>query len=191
MYFWNDPIWKQVTKLNRDIGALRHRRRSLSWYFPSYLYQSNISLKYSLHLRSSSNPLYLTLQWFQVLKRYFIKPLVQKYKYLREVVDKNIVSLVIKETKTKEISLNNIYLSLQNWLYSTNFANSNKKDSELMKQSQVCTQCCSFMFDQFCHVSVMPSLRWQAKVRSLSPTDSQTHPRNSWACQLIITFLLP
>ena len=106
-------------KLNRDIGALRHRRRSLSWYFPSYLYQRNISLKYSLHLRSSSNPLYLTLQWFQVLKRYFVKLVVQKYKYLREVFDKNIVSLLIKETKTKEISLNNIYKaeSLQTLFY--------------------------------------------------------------------------
>lgn len=130
-------------KLNRDIGALRHRRRSLSWYFPSYLYQRNISLKYSLHLRSSSNPLYLTLQWFQVLKRYFVKLVVQKYKYLREVFDKNIVSLLIKETKTKEISLNNIYLRVYR-LYSTNFSNSNKKDLGLMKQSQVCTQCWSW-----------------------------------------------
>ena len=77
-------------------------------------------------------------------------------------------------------------MSLQNWLYSTNFANSNKKDSGLIIKAkngksvpcstgEICAdRVPDIIFDQFCHKSVMPSLWWQAKVKSLSPTDSQT-----------------
>ena len=118
------------------------------------------------------------------LKTIFFKACGSKYKYLRDLFDKILLVWCSKKPKQRK-SHSIIYLSLQNWLYSTNFANSNKKDSGLIKQSKVKStrsskgKICAvrvpdIIFDQFCRKSVMPSLRWQAKVRSLSPTDSQT-----------------
>ncbi len=51
------------------------------------------------------------------LKTIFLKLAAKKYKYLRDLFDKNIVSLVFKETKTKEISLNNIFESTKLTLF--------------------------------------------------------------------------
>lgn len=77
-------------------------------------------------------------------------------------------------------------MSLQNWLYLTKTLQTQTKGLEAdYKSKEVQSVPCStgkicadrvpdIIFDQFCHKSVMPSLRWQAKVKSLSPTDSQT-----------------